>query len=501
MTRLRTSILAAAAALLAVSVFLMLAAKAYGTATKREVMHRYLSDALVQRVEPAPNVEWVQGNRPLVRDFTQTDEAKIGKAIDDAWQAHAAAMATGQIGFLPDYFSGVALDRAEISALSGFDNDTRMVILDHVAKPSVYHLDGSVLQAEAKSFAVRFALDANQLSAFDITLDGTVTTFMNETSGWRVFSHERNSAEDPERGSATYEGGALAGINYYPAETPWFEFWPNFDPDLVARDLVLIKNLGANSVRMFLARRDFLDPTVADAHIESLRMFLQLTDRAGLLVVPTLFDLKPEYETGSWPDDVRYLKRVLPVLNEASNIAFIDLKNEPDLDGPHHGEGLVEAWLRSMAAYVRQNSPQHPLTVGWSSAEAATQLIDVLDVVTYHDYAPIEGAADRLADLRVAAGSKPVMVTEIGSSAWSVAAGYPGSEKAQAADLASRFNALRDADGVFVWTLHDFPEPDVRVIGHSPWVRGLQSAFGLFDMNGDPRASVDVVRKAFDNFN
>lgn len=59
---------------------------------------------------------------------------------------------------------------------------------------------------------------------------------------------------------------------------------------------------------------------------------------------------------------------------------------------------------------------------------------------------------------------------------------------------------LSDADGVMIWTLHDFPDPDPTAIGASPWVRGLQSHFGLIAADGSPRPAANTVRTAFKSF-
>lgn len=475
---------------------LTLGADAYAAAQERTVQYRYFADAL-QPLEAAEiSVAWEPAARPLVRDFTEVDEALVGRALGSAWRALSAAMTRGETALLPDYFSGVALHRAEAAAVSAFESGTCFAIIRQDARPTFYHLDGSVLQVEAEAVSVRFAIEATGLAHFALSRDRVTTTLMNETTGWRVFTHEMAASEPFSPRAADFvHPGPLAGVNYYPAQTPWRRFWPEFDAEVVDRDLALIAGLGANAVRIFLPVRDF----AADdgASLEKLATFLRLARARGLRVVPTLFDMRSGYQPSGWADDAAYLRRVLPVLSASDTVAFVDLKNEPDLDFDAHGEGLVEAWLRTMSTLARDMAPDLALTVGWAGPEPAARFTGVVDVVSYHDYEEVGGTAERLRTVIAAAGGKPVYVTEIGASSFEVAVDFPGSPDRQKAAVATRLAALDQADGVFVWTLHDFETPDPVAVGGSPWVRRLQAEFGLFDTAGRAKPVAEAVAKAF----
>jgi hypothetical protein len=154
----------------------------------------------------------------------------------------------------------------------------------------------------------------------------------------------------------------------------------------------------------------------------------------------------------------------------------------------------------TMTAAIRQLAPDLPVTIGWSKAEVAPIMSDLLDLVTYHDYQPLDGSATRLADLRRKVGDKPVHVTEIGASSWSLAFGLlPHSPTGQSNLILARARALSGAQGLFLWTLHDFPHPDPVAIGHSPWRRGLQANFGLFAADGTEKPAAGAAREAFAN--
>jgi hypothetical protein len=408
-------------------------------------------------------------------------------------------MATGYSDPLPDYFSGEALERALVAT---GEPQAYMVVLRQDARPAFFHRDGSLLQVKADAITVRFLLnDTDQLAHWRITNDSVVTTLLNDSMGWRLFSHERWGVDELAPTRFLRQVPTLAGVNYYPASSPWSRFWPEFDSDTIAADFAHIRALGGNAVRFFLQADPFLHPETSANTLTDLRQLLSIADAEGLFVVPTLFDLKPGYAPTSWASDARFLALVLPVLSEHENVAYIDIKNEPDLDFAREGSGLVEAWLRTMLVLVRQGAPSVPLTIGWSSPEAAELLVGDVDVVTYHDYGNVERAASRLEELRQLAGGRPVHVTEFGETSWEFLPLLgPSSAAAQAYRLAERIDALESADGLFVWTLHDFPEPDGAAVGHSPWVRGLQSQFGLIDARGAEKPAAREVRSAFTSF-
>lgn len=475
----------------------LIAAKAYSTVSERDVIYRHINEALTKAPRHETDLQWKSATQTLSRPLRPADEQAVGKALETAWAAYAAAITTGQTGFLPDYFTGTALQRATKAALDGHRENTRMVLLPREARPLLFHLDGSVIQFAFTGLTARFALDEDGLAAFSFAEDGFKTIMVNETDGWRVLSHERETARQLPVGSAPYQGGILTGINYYPALAPWRKFWPHFDPKVIEGDFGLIRDLGANSVRIFLTYDEFIDPETLPGNLQNLTTLLKIADDKGLKVIPTLFDLKPNFDVATWPDDVRFLLNVTSVLQEADNIAFIDIKNEPDLDIPNYAPGLIDAWLRTMIGVIRSDLPETSLTIGWSSSGAADRLIDLIDVVTYHDYADVATATERLQQARGYASGKPVMVTEIGASAWSLLPGLTRSQETQARKLSDRLAALETSDGVFVWTLHDFPEPDATAIGNSTWVQGLQSSFGLFAINNRPKPVVEAVRSGF----
>jgi hypothetical protein len=477
--------------------FMFLTGQAYSVAKERKVVYRYLAEALDPSIEPSNRVVWNERETPLTRHFTPSDRDLVGKTLGLAWQLLSLCQSTAHHDLLQDAFGGVALERAVISVDDALASGGRLGVLDIEAVPTFFHSDGSLLQVELTMLVVRFNTKIEGPETRVVTRDRGLATLINQADGWRVVSYELTDIQPIVTSKKKWEGGWLAGINYYPAKTPWRAFWQQFDSDVVAADFRRMGTINGNTVRIFLPTQVFMDPVTRVRAQRQLGQLLDLAEQNNLLVVPTLFDLQGEFGPEGWSDDAIYLKTILPILSESKAVAFVDIKNEPDLDYKSHGERSIRAWLKAMLVYSRTVAPNLSYTIGWSSADAAGNLIAEIDLVTYHDYGPVNSSARQLSKLRSRVGDKPIMITEFGASSWELLLGFPATERQQAQILDDRASALSAADGLFVWTLNDFETIDNQAIGHSPWVAGLQSAFGLFASDGREKPAAKVVRRIF----
>ena len=474
-------------------------ASAFDTARENQTTYRYIADALQHAQQSPLTVSWLPPSRPLARPMNAADEALIGRALTEAWQSLATAQATGNADLLEMRFSGPAHERATLSVLDAQIHGASMAPMMQEATPGFYHLDGSVFQTRIKMLTARMLPQSDGNHITDIAWDTVEAIMLNEAKGWRMYSYKRIGVEPVVAQSAAAPldvANPYNGINYYPSKTPWRDFWDAFDPAVIGADFDKISALGATTIRVFLPTADFTT-LYPDETLGKLETLLALAQERGLHVVPTLFDLKADYREGGWAVDGLYLQRVIPVLAQSSATLFVDLKNEPDLDFEAHGEARVTSWLTVMATAIRQLAPDVRLTIGWSAARFAPVLEPMLDVITYHDYEPQEGTEERLATVRAAANGKPVLVTEIGATSFSLIAGLPGSPEKQAEAIAARLEALSKADGVFLWTLHDFPKVDPSVVGSSPLVKLMQARFGIYDVDGNRKPLAAVVEQAW----
>lgn len=477
---------------------LWITAHAFGGSQERQVTYRYISEALSTPKAYDETVTWSAADVPLARPITPGDQALVGQALDETWQSIAISQVTGNTDILNARLTGPALQRAEMATRDAQSFGGRIVVLSQKAQPVFFHMDGSVMQVMLDMVVARFVGSGDALEHFQIARDTGVATLMNESNGWRLYSYERLRTQDLHTGAHPWTGRA-DGLNYYPSETPWHRFWPNFNAAQIEQDFQRLRGMGAGTVRIFVTRKDFIDPETRDDAVRNLTVLLDLAAANGLRVIPTLFDLKQDYNVATWSRDALYLEKVLPVLAQSDAVAFVDLKNEPDLDFAIHGTDIVSAWLHAMIALTRDLSPGLSLTIGWSAADVAGQHADALDVISYHDYAPASSAADRLDRVRTIAGPKPVVITEIGVSSSSAVNIARRGELVQARKIEQRLSELRHSDGVLIWSMYDFAEVDPDVVGKNPWVQRLQKSFGLISVDGEEKPAARIVRSYFLN--
>ena len=287
----------------------------------------------------------------------------------------------------------------------------------------------------------------------------------------------------------------IHGVNYYPSDTPWDLFWSSYEPETIDRDLAIVRGLGLNSVRIFIPFWQFGGPNVDEAYLDKLDDFLARASANEIKVVVTLFDFRVDYRLLSWSSGDRHLEALIPRYRNNSAILAWDLKNEPDRDYGA-GKDLVDAWLVHVGRVVRELDPNHLLTIGWSSPEAAVSLTDSVDLVSFHYYALAEDLADSFDLIRLAAPSKPILLGEFGLPTWN-SPFFPNghTEREQATYFADVLTAMRgtDSSGYLAWTLFDFSDVPASVAGRFPWQIGPQKHLGVLRVDGTPKASAALL--------
>jgi hypothetical protein len=273
----------------------------------------------------------------------------------------------------------------------------------------------------------------------------------------------------------TREPERLGGINYYPASAPWTDFWASFPVAEINADFQHIRAMGANSVRVFLNRRAFEAPARREQSLHRLERLLDLAQTHDLKVILTCFDMGVSYELADLTQGWSHLQRILEIAERHPAVALIDLKNEPDLDYRYWGAARVDLWLSTLLGMAQATYPDLSFTIGWSNARAALALADKVDIVSFHDFEAPSTLSERLAFVRNVAGSKPVMLTEIGHSRWPT---LPG-RMTQAEKLSTQLQQVVGLDGVLVWTLNDFDQIPDEVAGWRPWRKAMQAHYGL----------------------
>jgi hypothetical protein len=289
----------------------------------------------------------------------------------------------------------------------------------------------------------------------------------------------------------------IKGLNYYPQKNPWDTFGKKFNDTIIGNDLKIIKNMGLNTIRIFIQYEDFGKSEVKPEKLERLIKTMNLAQEHDLKVMVTLFDFYGDYDVANWTLTQRHAETIVTALKNHKALLGWDIKNEPDLDFDSRGRARVLSWLSEMNTKIQQWDPHHPITIGWSSPEAAVNLADELDFVSYHYYGKPKDYVAAHHQLKIAVNNKPLLLQEYGYSSydgfWNM---YTGSEKAQVAYYKAMQNNLSNAKIPFMfWTLYDFEKVPSTVAGSLPWRTRKQHYFGCFDLNGNKKEIYHLLQQ------
>lgn len=246
-----------------------------------------------------------------------------------------------------------------------------------------------------------------------------------------------------QRAQAWYAGQPwLVGCNFLPSTAVNdVEMWQadTFDPATIERELGWARELGFNSVRVFL------NYVVWEADAAGLRerfqRFLEIAAGQRITVMPVLLDdcnfagreaqagpqpepvpgvhnsqwvssppLRMVTQPSEWPQLQRYVQDLIGTFGRDRRVVVWDLYNEPG----NSGMGLRSLPLVEAAfAWARETNPDQPLTVGvWTDfgGEMSRRLFALSDVISFHAYDAPQGVRDKIQ--QCAAWGRPVLCTE-----------------------------------------------------------------------------------------
>lgn len=287
----------------------------------------------------------------------------------------------------------------------------------------------------------------------------------------------------------------IAGINYYPQSSPWTKFWPEYNQDQTQLDLDLVQQLGLNTVRIFISYADFGGDKVNLANVAKLRHFLNQAQAHELKVIVTLFDHHTDHAITQWAADDRHLAGFIAQFADHPAILAWDIKNEANRDYDLNTQPLTDAWLRHIARTVRAYDPNHLITIGWSTPEAATTLMDVVDLISFHYFEDPAAYSARLEKLLAAAPNKPVVLQEFVLPTWNSYWPNGHTEQEQALYYANILRQQRNhaTAGYLVWTLHDFDSVPLAEFS-LPWQQATQANMGLVRRDGSFKPAAALLR-------
>ncbi len=321
-----------------------------------------------------------------------------------------------------------------------------------------------------------------------------------EDGFWRI-RHlkelERNQTKkkpiktDKKRFLAQLDG--IKGLNYYPQDAPWDTFGKKFDSLQLHNDFARISKMGLNTIRIFIQYEDFGGAQVFPEKIALLQKTMDLAEANGIKVIVTLFDFYGDYDVSNWTLTQRHAESVVLAIKTHPALLAWDIKNEPDLDFNSRKRDRVVSWLDMMLEKVAQWDQKHPVTIGWSNPEVASELAHKVDFVSFHYYRLPEDFATAYSGLRAAVPNKKLVLQEYGLSSYDgIWNAYTGSEEDQAEYYKTMQAALREKRIPFLfWGLYDFKNIPTSVVGRLPWRKAYQKYFGVLDKKGRPKQAYE----------
>jgi Cellulase (glycosyl hydrolase family 5) len=277
----------------------------------------------------------------------------------------------------------------------------------------------------------------------------------------------------------------IKGINYYPKNSAWDTFGEKFNKDTIAKDFDIIKKAKLNSIRIFIQYEDFGKADIKPEKIEKLKTLLDLAEVKDLKVIVTLFDFYSDYTLESWTLTSRHAEKIVSAFRNHKAILAWDIKNEPNLDFENRDKKNVLNWLQQMTTVIKENDPNHLITIGWSNSYEATNLEDKVDFVSYHFYNAIDDFEKENATLEKAT-KKPVVIQEFGVPSYRGFWSWFGKNEKGQAEYHKKMQELFKKNNLafMSWTLYDFPSVPNQVAGKWPWQKLRQKKFGFIDIKG-----------------
>ncbi len=221
----------------------------------------------------------------------------------------------------------------------------------------------------------------------------------------------------------------VRGFNYTPAsaQRSW-DMWLHLHPQEVDRDFGYANELRLNQTRVFLPFGAWeQDPKTFSSNLASF-MGIAHKHHIGVMLVLVPYMPRPGGTNEVAPGDLdarmqTWIKAVAEIVKDKPSMAFWDVQNEPDFQGPREHPRTREDLARRMhlarmfAETVHQVDHVHPTTVGCTYEKCMEDTAAFADVLSFHDYSPTVAQIDQnlsKAKAFAARVHKPFFNTEMG---------------------------------------------------------------------------------------
>ncbi len=459
-----------------------------------------------------PKVKWKSLANPG-RPMEKQTQYEIQQDYLDAWYVRNIAYKTNDSFGLQDFYT----DNSRKKLLKYINDNKKKGIaienttLTHHPELDFYSADGQLIvftdhQVEQyrrvykdKKLAIE-ALDTANYKVLMLLEDGfwRIRHMIREPLQKQADSIEVNAFAKVKEGKIYVNNKPfeIQGINYYPQKSPWDMFGDDFDEEIIAQDFKIIKEAQLNSIRIFIQYEDFGKAVLVEEKLQKLKKVLDIAFEQELKVVITLFDFYGDYSVLDWTLTHRHVEQIVSRFKNHEAILAWDIKNEPDLDFKNRGEKNVLAWLEMTMTQLKKYDPNHLITIGWATAEAAALLKDKVDFISFHYYLQLNDFDQHYRKLKIAT-NKPLVMQEYGLSSnrglWSP---FGITEEKQAKYHQVMQEKIKRYNLQFMsWTLYDFDNVPSSVVGSLPWRKHKQKHFGFLDHNGNKKPAFKYIAK------
>ena len=424
---------------------------------------------------------------------------KIERHYLDAWYTRAQALRGEDTKGVEDVYTAKA--KEHLIAITQHNAKQNIKIetttLNHTITLDFYSADGNMIvftDTDVRTYSATFVDETFMFETTEIA-DYKIVMLL-EDGFWRIRHQEKIGARNPKQQiSKTLDIGPVIGLNYYPKESPWDTFNDSFSSEVIDTDFKIITGLCFKSIRIFIGFNDFGGANVSEVKLKRLQALLDVAEENNLAVIVTLFDFYGDYSVLDWSRTQLHAQTIVSSISKHPALHSWDIKNEPDLDFKSRGKNLVLAWLKEMNYTINKADPAHPTTIGWSTSEAAYNLIESLDYISFHHYKTLESLPEAF-DALEQRTNKAIVLQEFGMSTnigfWNIL----GNTESNQYEFYDAFFTMqkKGSRNYLFWTLYDFENIPSAVAGNYPWRKNKQAHFGIINLEGNPKEAFNLFK-------
>jgi len=448
-----------------------------------------------------PKIIWLEDDPDTGRPMESFNRNIIAKDYVRALYQRNISLHNAKADGIKEFYTLDARPKifAQISKVANMELSIERAEINHHLKLHFYSGDGQLVSLTDRFVESRERVKnkEGQLLASKVEFADFNIVMQLDDGYWRIkymvrmppkIIHDTLIADSTNRKAFFLEKlKSIKGINYYPQDTPWKDFWITYNSVTTQKDFKLIKKLGFNTTRVFVNFEQFGKGNVVPEMIQRLENLLNTAKLNNLYVIVTLFDFNSNYSLLNFPATDRQLETLLTKFKNHPALLAWDLKNEADLDFFYQNHEEVKEWLKFIIKKAKKYDSIHPITVGWAYPENANYLADEFDFVSFHYYKEAEKLGDVIDNLRKKVSNKPLVLSEFGLSSYqSKVFPYNQTEMKQAEYFRDIQEVLKQKGNIpsIYWTLYDFTFVSSEIAGWKPWQRNNQKYFGIVSTDG-----------------